>query len=233
MRDAFGLLTTIGRRGGRLTARALPWFPVVGATLGALLGSWWWLADRWWPALVAAALVVVLDLALTGILHFDGLADAADGLLPHASRARRLDIMRSPGVGAFGVVVVTAVLLLRTVALAALAPSVALLGALWCASRSTVASVPAFVTYAREEGIASPLLDSAPRWPVLAVLPAAAVAAADLGVAGVASVVATTGAAVAVVGLSRTRLGGFTGDVLGAAVVVGETAGLLAAAARW
>jgi adenosylcobinamide-GDP ribazoletransferase len=232
MRDALGLLTTIGRRGGELSSDALRWFPLVGAMLGALLGAWWWLAERGWPAGVAAALVVVADLALTGLLHFDGLADAADGLLPHATRERRLEIMRSPDVGAFAVAVVAAALLLRVLALTFVTPSIALLLAVWCASRSTIASAPAFVPYAREAGIASPLLDDAPRWPVLAVVPAIAVAALE-GIGGAAAVLATSIGSTGVVLASRGRIGGFTGDVLGAAIVVGETCGLVVAAARW
>src|SRR5690349_17191095 len=97
-----GLLTTLGRRGGSLRARALGWFPVLGAALGALVGACWWGAGRAWTPWPAAVLVVVVDLAVTGMLHVDGLADSADGLLPHADRERRLAIMRAPDVGAFG-----------------------------------------------------------------------------------------------------------------------------------
>jgi adenosylcobinamide-GDP ribazoletransferase len=233
MRDALGLLTTIGRRGGGLSSRALRWFPLVGAGLGAVLGAWWWVAEHWWPVALAAVLVVAADLALTGLLHVDGLADASDGLLPHASRHQRLAIMRTQGVGAFGVAAVATALLLRTSALASHTPSIALLAAIWCASRSTVASVPAIVPYAREQGIASPLLDGAPRWPILVAFPAAILAAADVGVAGAAAVVATVLAGIGVVGLGRRRLGGFTGDILGAAIVVGETVGLVVGSARW
>lgn len=229
MRDALALLTTVGRRGGALRPGALAWFPLVGAALGALLGGWWWLADRWWPPLLAAGLVVIADLALTGMLHVDGLADSADGLLPHAPVERRLAVMRAPDVGAFAVAAVVAALGLRTFALASHVPSIALLVALWCASRSLVASVPAFVPYAREAGIASPLLDGAPRWPAFAVLPAAAIA----GVEGAVAVAAAVAAGAGVVLLARARVGGFTGDVLGAAIVVAETAGLVVAGASW
>jgi adenosylcobinamide-GDP ribazoletransferase len=233
VRDALGLLTTLGRRGGALSAAALRWFPLVGAALGTLLGGWWWLTDRWWPVSVAAALVVVADLALTGMLHVDGLADTADGLLPHASRERRLEIMRAPDVGAFGFAAVASMLLLRTFALASLTPSIALLAAVWCMSRSTIASVPALVPYARDEGIASPLLAGAPRWPILAVFPAVVLSAVDAGIGGATAVVATMLAASAVVLAGVRRIGGFTGDVLGAAIVVGETVGLVIGAAKW
>jgi adenosylcobinamide-GDP ribazoletransferase len=233
MRDALALLTTVGRRGGTLSARALRWFPVVGAALGAVLGGWWWLADKWWPAGLAAVLVVVADLALTGMLHMDGVADAADGLLPHASTERRLEIMGAPDVGAFGAVAVGAVLLLRVFAFASMAVSLPLVVALWCASRSLVASVPALVPYARKAGIATSLLPGAPAWPVLAVGPALVLAAATEGIAGAAAVLAATGAGIGVIALARLRIGGFTGDVLGAAIVIAETVGLVVAAAKW
>lgn len=233
MRDALALLTTVGRRGGALSARALGWFPLVGAALGAVLGGWWWAADKWWPAGLAAVLVVVADLALTGMLHMDGVADAADGLLPHASTERRLEIMSTPDVGAFGAVAVGAMLLLRVFAFASMAVSVPLVVALWCSSRALVASVPAVVPYARQAGIATALLPGAPVWPVLAVVPALALAAGADGAAGAVAVVAATLAGVAVIALARRRLGGFTGDVLGATIVVAETVGLVVAAAKW
>lgn len=233
MRDAFALLTTFGRRGGALKASALRWFPVVGGALGVLLGALWWAADKVWPRPVAGAIVVAADLVCTGLLHVDGLADAADGLLPHASRERRLEIMRTADVGAFGIATVALTLVLATVSLASRAPSILLLAALWCASRSLVASVPAIVPYAREQGIATPLLQGAPVWPAVVAIPAAIVAAVGAGVGGAVAVAACAVAVAAVVGLAWRRVGGFTGDVLGAAIVVGETVGLVAAAAKW
>ena len=63
--------------------RTLAWFPVVGALIGTVLGGVWWGAERRVAPPVAAGLVVAADLALTGMLHLDGLMDTADGLLPH------------------------------------------------------------------------------------------------------------------------------------------------------
>lgn len=234
MRDALGLLTTFGRRGGALTSRALPWFPLVGAALGALVGGAWWVADRAWSPLPAAVIVVVVDLAATGMLHVDGLADSADGLLPHATRERRLEIMRTPDVGAFGVTVVAITLVLIVAALATQPVSVLLVVALWCVARSLVAAVPSILPAARPEGMAADLVGGGHRILVLLALPAAvALAAWDAGVAGAVGVVAGVLAGAAVVALAARRLGGFTGDVLGAAIVVTEAVGLLVAAARW
>ena len=93
--------------------------------------------------------------------------------------------------------------------------------------------MPAIVPYAREQGIATPLLQGAPVWPAVVAIPAAIVAAVGAGVGGAVAVAACAVAVAAVVGLAWRRVGGFTGDVLGAAIVVGETVGLVAAAAKW
>jgi adenosylcobinamide-GDP ribazoletransferase len=233
LRDAVGLLTTIGRRGGALSAGALGWFPMLGAALGTLVGVCWWAAVEAWEPFPAAVLVVVVDLAVTGMLHVDGLVDAADGLLPHADRDRRLAIMRAPDVGAFGVAVACIAVIALVAALATMRVSVLLLIGLWMAARALVAAVPALVPYAREEGIATSLLDGAPRWPVLCVPIAVVVAAVDTGARGATAVVVGVAAGIGVLLLARRRLGGFTGDVLGATIVVVETVGLLVASARW
>jgi adenosylcobinamide-GDP ribazoletransferase len=230
--DAISFLTTFGRRGGVLRAGAFAWFPLVGAALGALLGGCWWLAGEYWTPFVAAAIVVVLDLAFTGMLHFDGLADAADGLLPHADRDRRLAIMRGPDVGAFAVCAVGIALILRTSALASQPTSVLLLVAIWASARALVASVPAVMAYARDDGIASSMLDGAPRWPILAVPVAIAATAIGPGVEAAVGVVVGVAAGVGVLALAQRRLRGFTGDVLGAVIVVTETVALVVAAGR-
>jgi adenosylcobinamide-GDP ribazoletransferase len=229
MRRALSFLTPMGGAVAPSPA-ALAWFPVVGALLGLALGGVWWVADRLWAAPVAAAVVVAADLALTGMLHFDGLVDSADGLLPPLDRARRLEVMADPAAGAFGVGVAVVVLLLRWASLAALAPAPLLLAALWCASRVTMAVAAATVPYARPGGLAGAFLGG--RRPVAGVLLVVVLGVAAGG-DGWAGVVALGVAAAAVVALAVRRLGGFTGDVLGAAGMLGETAGLLAAAARW
>jgi adenosylcobinamide-GDP ribazoletransferase len=232
MREALALCTTLGGP-APLTSRALRWLPAAGLVVGIIVGASWWGASRWWPPAVAAALVLAVDLAVTGMLHVDGLADSADGLLPHLSRERRLSVMRASDVGAFGVTIVAAALLLQFAALTSMHARLLLIVGLWCAARALVASVPALVPYARDEGMASNVLAGAPRWPILFVVPAAAVAGVGAGRAGVAAVAAAALAGAGVVVLARRRLGGFTGDVLGAAIVVAETVGLVVAAARW
>lgn len=237
MRRALSFLTPFGGA-TRPSGSALLWFPVVGAMIGMALGGIWWAAVSAWGPIVGAAVVVAADLALTGLLHLDGLADSADGLLPHmASRARRLVVMAEPGVGAFGVGVVGATLLLRFAALAALRPSWLLLGGLWCASRTLMAVAARAMPYARAEGgLASAFLEGAGHPAVVAAIGLAGSCTMTLAwrpTAGAASLASATVAAAGVLLLARRRVGGFTGDVLGASGMVGETVGLLVAAARW
>ena len=232
MRAALAFLTVLGPASPP-DARAVVWFPAVGAALGGALGLLWTQGDELWAPVLVAALVVAADLALTGLLHLDGLADSADGLLPHLDRDRRLAVMAEPAVGAFGAGAVATVLLVRFSALAAAEPSIAVLAAVWCASRTTMAVATATVPYARDGGLAAGFRGAGPV-PVLVVaaLLVGATALADPGRVA-AAVVGTLAAGAAVVALARRRVGGFTGDVLGAAGLVGETVGLVVAAARW
>jgi adenosylcobinamide-GDP ribazoletransferase len=243
VRAAVSFLTPFG--GARPPGpRTYDWFPLVGACIGLALGGVWWLASRAWPAPVAAALVVSADLGVTGMLHFDGLVDSADGLLPPLDAGRRLTVMAEPGVGAFGLAVGASTLLLRWVALAALRPGILLLAGLWCLSRTTMAAVARSQPYVRGEGglarAFGPADGAATRVSPAAWVPLAGggVVAAALLIGwrvwpGVASGGAAVVAAGAVVLLAHRRIGGYTGDVLGACGVLAETAGLVVAAARW
>jgi adenosylcobinamide-GDP ribazoletransferase len=235
MRAALAFLTPFP--GARVPSpRALRWFPVVGALIGIALGGLWWATAKIWPLPVAALIVVVADLGLTGMLHLDGLADTADGLLPHMGRERRLEVMREPTVGAYGVGAVVIMLLGRFVVFATLRPAPLLVAALWCASRTSMAGVIGRVPYAREEGGLASAFVGAPL-PMLVLVAIAAATAALASAwsvpAGPVAVAAAFVAFGAIVGWGRWSIGGFTGDVLGAAGIVGETVGLLVAAARW
>jgi adenosylcobinamide-GDP ribazoletransferase len=235
MLDALGFLTIAGRARPP-TRRAAVWFGPAGALIGAALGALWWGAANLWPAPVAAAIVVAADLGVTGLLHIDGLADSADGLLPHLDRDRRLAVMAAPDVGAFGVAVVAIVLALRVTALAVTDPqgwrAMAVLAAFWCAARASMAVTMSVVPYARDAGLASSFLGGSPVTPIAAAVPFLALALVR-GVGGAVALLAGVLAAALVVAFARRRIGGFTGDVLGAAGVVCETVALVVLSARW
>lgn len=221
MRSALAFLTPLG--GARPPSpAALPWFPVVGALLGVLVGVVWWAGTDIWSPAVGAALAVVADLALTGMLHMDGLADSADGLLPHhRSIERRLEVMSQPDVGAYGIAVTTGVLLVRFAALSSMHPRPLMCALVWGATRGVAAVVMTRVRYARAVGLASAFGGATSGAVLLVTLVVALSVPSALALL----------AALAVVALGVRRVGGYTGDVLGAAIVIGETVGLLVAAA--
>ncbi len=230
--SAASLLTVIGR-GSPPNPAAGAWFGVVGLALGAVLGGIWWLAAQVWPPTVAAGIVVLADLALTGMIHVDGLADTADGLLPHMARQRRLEVMGLPDVGAFGVAVLVVVMLLRFATLSTLAPSPLLLAALWGTARCSMAFALSALPYARPGGIADGFAGTRSR--LLLVLALALCFAAAMMWSpwrGAVAVLFGIAAAAGVLAIAHRKIGGYTGDVLGASGIVAETAGLIAAAAR-
>lgn len=234
MRRALGFLTPFG--GATVPdARTLSWFPVVGALIGLVLGGVWWGAQELWSPLVAAGLIVAADLAITGMLHLDGLVDSADGLVPQVTRERRLAIMAEPTVGAYGVAVAAVVLLLRWSALASMDAEVLLLAGAWCGSRTVMAVAARAVPYARAEGgLATAFTGGDWRTVGLAGLIAAVSLGAFAG--GRQSEIAVAvgmAAGAGVVAIARRRLGGFTGDVLGAAGMICETVALVVASASW
>jgi adenosylcobinamide-GDP ribazoletransferase len=243
MRAALSFLTPFARSSVP-TARTMAWFPLVGAAIGLAVGGLWWGAAHVLPAAVAAAVVVLGDAVLTGSLHLDGLTDAADGLLPPLERTRRLEVMRDPAVGAFGAVALGTVLLVRFAVFASVPPAPLVVAALWGTTRSAMVVASRALPYARAEGLASAFLtpDSSwaptrsaalavPAWAGLA--GCVALAAVGRQLRGALCVLGAALAYGAVLGLARRRIGGFTGDVLGAAGVVGETVGLVVLSLRW
>ena len=219
------------------TGRTFLWFPLVGAFLGGVLGLAWRGLDEMTngQGFVVAILLVGLDLAITGALHFDGLVDAADGLFAPVERSQRLAVMAGPEVGAFGLATGVVALLLRVACISVQdSPQPLLLIGLWCASRTMMAGVAAALPYVRGDGLASAFLDGMPEALIIGI-PGILLALAASAGAGIEGPVAVTAGVVAAVGVAlwaRHRIGGFTGDVLGACGFVCETVGLLVVAAR-
>ena len=182
---------------------------------------------------LAATLTVLADLALTGMLHVDGLVDSADGLLPHLDRERRLEVMAEPTVGAFGVTAATAVVLVRWAALSSMDADVWLVAGLWCLARTLMAAVMVTVPYARDQGLATAFAGGGKAFIPLGWIVAAVLLVVALDEPAIVVLPAAWAAGGAVIVLARHRIGGFTGDVLGAAGVVTETVGLVVAAAKW
>src|SRR5215213_9028100 len=122
LRIAFGLMTTLPVRlpddwSAGDSGRASVWYPFVGLVIGGFTWLAWKGALFAFPPLVAGVVTLVIWVVLTGGLHLDGLADCCDGLLASTSVERRLEIMKDPRVGAFGVIGLMLTLLLKASAL--------------------------------------------------------------------------------------------------------------------
>jgi adenosylcobinamide-GDP ribazoletransferase len=218
--------------------------PVVGALLALVLVPLALLADRLTsgPPLLAAALAVALSALLTRGLHLDGLADLADGLGSYRSPEQARAIMKAPDVGALGLAAVVLVLLVQVTALSACLSAgrggTALLVALVTGRVAVAAACRTGVPAASSTGLGALVAGTVPRWapPLLALATAllgAAALAVEQGAAG--PVLALPAAAVAaglvVAALLQRhavrRIGGITGDVLGALVEVCSAAVLV------
>ncbi|MFB9236189.1 adenosylcobinamide-GDP ribazoletransferase [Plantactinospora siamensis] len=208
--------------------------PAVGALLGAagtavLLSC----TAAGAPPLVAGGLTVAAAAALTRGLHLDGLADTVDALGSYRSGPAALEIMRRPDVGPFGVVALVLVLLVQAAALATLAGRswpVALAGLVTAAATGRLAAawgcrrgVPA----ARPDGLGALVAGAVGPAPLaVATVAVAAVALAAVPHRPWQGPVAVLAALACAAGLLRhlvRRLGGITGDVLGALVETAAT----------
>jgi adenosylcobinamide-GDP ribazoletransferase len=213
--------------------RAAAWFPVVGFGLGLGLALVGWAAARLFPPLLVALLTITAWKLLTGGLHLDGLADCLDGLAGRDPE-HRLAIMRDSRIGAFAAIGLVLVLLLDVVALAEMAEDRrwrALVVAPTVARAAPLVLARLFPPARRDGHGARFQASIGAGSPVLAAGLALLVAVGFLGLAGVVAAVAGFLAAVLVGALFTRRLGGITGDVLGAAVEGAELAALLAGAA--
>jgi adenosylcobinamide-GDP ribazoletransferase len=234
---ALVLLTRLpvpGADGERAAASAWAW-PIAGLIVGGLAGGLAWLAllAGLTPGM-AAGLALAAGMVMTGALHEDGLADCADGFWGGYTTERRLEIMKDSRIGAYGVLALILVTGLRWLALTALIEA----GALWAAvllpaalSRGAMAGVMASLPFAREEGLARHVGKPTPAAAAVGFVAAAILAAAATGTAGVVAIVATGAVAMTVTKLARAKIGGQTGDVLGAAQQLSDLAAMLALAA--
>ena len=207
--------------------RMVPWFPFAGALIGALVGGVAWAAAELVPLPVAAATAVVFGLLLTGAFHEDGLADMADAFGAGVTTDERWVILADPRHGTYGVAALTSSVLVRVVGVASIASPPTIWAALICShtlGRTWSVLTIAFGRAARHNGLGGGVLAQRPRPPATAAGVVLALGLATLAAGwwvGPAFGVAGLGAA-ATYALARRKLGGVSGDVLGAIEQVAE-----------
>lgn len=213
---------------------AVPWFPVVGAGVGVVVGAVAAGMAELVPMPVAAAVAVLVGVLVTGAFHEDGLADVADAFAGGWTVEQRLRILKDPLHGSYGVAALCGSIVLRIVALASLGPATAFAGAVAAHTlgRGAAVGLMGTVRVATADGLGADYARSLPRRSaVVGVLAAVAIAGLATGWwVAVLVVVAALGAA-ALGWLAVRKIGGVTGDVLGAAEQVAECAVLVAVTA--
>jgi cobalamin 5'-phosphate synthase/cobalamin synthase len=212
---------------GADVGRATLLFPLVGALLGGVLALLAAALGPRLPPLVAALLVIALSALLTGALHLDGLADMADGFGGGHGRDDVLRIMRDHAIGAYGAVALVLVIGVKAAALAALIARGDALGPLVVGpALGRWASVPLarFLPHAREEGGIGSALTLHVGSVELggATLLAGALALALGGVRGLVFWAGVAAATLVNGIVCRRRIGGITGDTMGANTEVCE-----------
>lgn len=220
---------------GRL-ARAARYFPLVGVLVGLISGGVFFLTSQWFDSNLAAMLAILIGVLVTGALHEDGLADCCDGLGGGHTRERALQIMRDSRIGTYGACALIGTFGLRMGALSTFAAYegfIALIVA-HSVSRGLLPLVLVSGKYARTRGLASSVAGgvgtieaaAAVIFSILFTMLAGPVAGSAAGAAAV-----LTGAVMLAILLRR--LGGYTGDGLGAIQQVAEIAVLITLSGIW
>ncbi|OAM87197.1 hypothetical protein AW736_25045 [Termitidicoccus mucosus] len=226
--------------------RSSTYFPLVGWLVGAVAAAVWWAGLEVWTPAVASGASLAATLLLTGAFHEDGFADMCDGFGGGHTRERVMEIMRDSRIGAFGAIGLVVMLGLKWHAVAALAGAArpgdggaaagwsafpalppgllvpAIILAAHAVSRGAAISLLATLPYAQETGKAKPLSTR--------LRGGRLVVAMLLALAPLALLPGRLWWGLAAIGLARTwmawrfrrRIGGYTGDCLGAAQQVCE-----------
>jgi adenosylcobinamide-GDP ribazoletransferase len=214
---------------------AVAWFPAVGYGLGGLLALLdWGLRQTALSPFVIAVLLVATLAGLTGFLHLDGVIDTWDAVFVHRTREERLAIARDPRAGAFGVVGVALLLILKVSLLTGplAGQRAAVLICFPALGRLAMSAAVVLLPSARgTEGMGGSFKEYARPWTlaiaaVIALAPAFALLRWDAATLLIGAAIG--GAAIALLALRR--LGGTTGDVYGAVCECAEAGALLAAA---
>ena len=260
LRSAIGFLTILPFAPSGLPtsmASARGWFPVVGILLGIalacfdifttlLLGADFpgisrdAVADNAFPIssiILRSILLVIMVAALTRALHLDGFMDSCDALLGGFDRDRRLAILRDPNVGAFAVVGVVCLLMVKVAAMiglpAAGADRLPILLLFPCLSRWAMLLTMELYPYARRSGLGTAFFERGERrfrWQLtLGFVFTLVVSVALAGAMGIALLAAACAVAWAIGAWATRLLGGVTGDIYGAVNEVVEVSVLLLA----
>jgi adenosylcobinamide-GDP ribazoletransferase len=210
------------------TARSVPWFPMVGALIGALVGGAAALLEPWAAPGLAASFGLTIGLLVTGCFHEDGLGDVADAYVGGWNRDDRLRILKDSRHGTYGVVAIGASILLRASALGALVgagPRVAVASAVTAHAMARVSAL-GVMTIGRPavgEGLGADYVARLRRAStIIGMAAGTAIGSLAVGWWIIPAVVATFTVSIAMNAWTNRKIDGFSGDLLGATEQVAE-----------
>ena len=221
--SAFRTLTVIRVPGKEAASfvSALPWFPVVGAVFGALLVGVAVLVHLLFPGWIylCSFLVLGTQIVISGAMHLDGLADAADALFSMKDRQRKLEIMKDSRLGTYGVLTLVCAFAAKWFLIAKLieADAIRLIVVAMIVSRTVQVELAVTMAYARAgDGTAKAFVTGATRWHRGAAWLSAFLLIAGFGPMALIAIPIAFVAARLLARWFKTEIGGITGDLLGA-----------------
>ncbi|MBW8035093.1 MAG: adenosylcobinamide-GDP ribazoletransferase [Planctomycetes bacterium] len=212
-------------------SHSVKFFPVTGLIMAAIAAGFVWLFSFLLPQMVVASMAVILLAAITRGLHLDGLADMADGFWSVSDRQRTLEIMKDSYIGAMGVIAIACILLLKFACLSSLGEDTLWRGILLMvlSGRCMMVLPISLFPYARKEGGLGKLFYETRTvfnavWAVLFVLAAGWFIA---GLAGIAAAIASVLVTIVFGFYCKWKIGGVTGDTIGATCEITEVVTVL------
>ncbi|HZQ07745.1 MAG TPA: adenosylcobinamide-GDP ribazoletransferase [Anaerolineae bacterium] len=210
---AVSLLTILPiRRELNYSARALAYFPLVGALLGAILVLAQYVLRLLFPPLMVAALLAVLWVLFTSALHLDGVSDSFDGLFAATTQERRLEILRDAHIGAFGASGLVLILILKFAALDDANSSALFLAPILARWAMVYAAT---FPLAREQGMAALFTNGLTRRELFFATFLTVLFALPFGWLAVSAWIGAVIVAMLLARFAMSRLGGLTGDIYG------------------
>lgn len=232
---ALQFLTVIPLRikdaGEQRMAESMVFFPLIGLLLGLFLAGLNLLLSFFsFPSLSMNVITVVVLIVITGGIHLDGLSDTADAFLSGRPREQMLGIMRDSHAGVMGVLSLISAILLKVVLLFSIAFFLEANALMLMCSLSRWSAVAAifFFPYARQEGKAGVFIKGMNlRIFILSSIVAVVAAAVAWQIKGLVILLLVTGLSYAMGKFSTKKIGGITGDTLGAGIEITEIITLL------
>ena len=222
----------VGRNGPPPLSQTVPWFPIVGAFIGGLVGLVYFGLSQVLPGTVAAAVAISFGVAVTAAFHIDGLADCADAFAGGATVERRFEILKDSRLGTYGTSAVALVLLIEVAALAALEPTIGLksLVSAHAIGRTASVCVMLITRRAAREGLGADYISKLSTSRGLAgIITAVAVVILVSGPKGFLLLGFAVPATIITWAWSHRSIGGVVGDSLGAITQLSQTSVLIGA----